>query len=146
MKIKKNPENQLFYRNSVKLQHNLNFGRMLAQKIIVSGKETLNQSKMSAIRSEEKTANQNQTLNETMPPEGEWKSPTFQPAITTSTPKLEPEVQQAQPQDCSWVQPPLGKTSTRMICPYCESDIWTRVESKPSLWAWIAGIALVCVG
>ena len=110
---------------------------MLAQKIIVSEKTTLNHSKMSANRSEE---DQNISLNQTMP---SGSSPTFQPPITTTSPKVEPEVQQeVQPE----VQPPLGKTSTRMICPYCESDIWTRVESKPSLWAWIAGIALVCVG
>ena len=96
---------------------------------------------MSAERSEKKTVDQ------TMPSEGDWSSPTFQPPITTSTPKLpevEPEVQQEA--EVLEVQPPLGKTSTRMICPYCSSKIWTRVETKPSLWAWVAGIALACIG
>ena len=96
---------------------------------------------MSAERSEKKTVDQ------TMPSEGDWSSPTFQPPITTSTPKLpevEPEVQQEA--EVLEVQPPLGKTSTRMTCPYCNNLIWTRVETEPSLWAWIAGIALVCVG
>ena len=111
---------------------------MLAQKIIVSGKGPQNQSKMSAETPEKKTVDQNTTLNETIPSEGKWMSPTFQPPITTSTPKL-PEMEQE-------VQPPLGKTSTRMICPYCSSKIWTRVETKPSLWAWVAGIALACIG
>ena len=96
---------------------------------------------MSAERSEKKTVDQ------TMPSEGDWSSPTFQPPITTSTPKLpevEPEVQQEA--EVLEVQPPLGKTSTRMTCPYCNCLIWTRVETKPSLYAWIAGIALACVG
>ena len=60
-------------------------------------------------------------------------------------PKVEPEVQQqeAEVPEC---QPPVGRTPTRIVCPYCHTLIWTRVESKPSLWAWIAGIALACVG
>ena len=93
---------------------------------------------MSANRSEE---DQNISLNQTMP---SGSSPTFQPPITTTSPEVKPEVQQEkiQPE----VQPPLGKTSTRMICPYCNSDIWTRVETKPSLLAWIAGIALAVIG
>ena len=104
---------------------------MLTQKIIVSRKTPLNQ--MSA-----KTKTPVKKNIDPMPSEGDWKSPTFQPPITTSTPKI-PKVEMD-------IQPPLRKTSTRMVCPHCECLIWTRVETKPSLWAWIAGIALFCVG
>ena len=43
-------------------------------------------------------------------------------------------------------QPRLGRESVRMICPICSQEMTTKVEGKPSIWAWITGIALLCVG
>ena len=44
-------------------------------------------------------------------------------------------------------QPRFGTDqSHRMSCPHCHEEIWTRVETKPSFWAWVAGICLCVVG
>ena len=43
-------------------------------------------------------------------------------------------------------QPRLGREPVRMICPVCSQEMTTKVEGKPSIWAWITGIALLCVG
>ena len=43
-------------------------------------------------------------------------------------------------------QPSFGRDPIQMICPYCSEEMLTKVESKPSIYAWIAGIALACVG
>ena len=42
--------------------------------------------------------------------------------------------------------PPLGKDPVHMICPHCSHEVWTEVETKPSIYAWISGIALALVG
>ena len=42
-------------------------------------------------------------------------------------------------------QPRLGREPVRMICPICSQEMTTKVEGKPSIWAWITGIALLCV-
>ena len=42
--------------------------------------------------------------------------------------------------------PPLGKDPVQMICPHCSHEVWTEVETKPSIYAWISGIALALVG
>ena len=42
--------------------------------------------------------------------------------------------------------PPLGKDPVHMICPHCSHEVWTEVETKPSIYAWISGIALAIVG
>ena len=43
-------------------------------------------------------------------------------------------------------QPSFGREPIQMICPYCSEEMWTKVESKPSVYyGWIAGIALACV-
>ena len=43
-------------------------------------------------------------------------------------------------------QPRLGKEPVRMICPVCSQEMTTNVEHKSSIYAWITGIALFCVG
>ena len=43
-------------------------------------------------------------------------------------------------------QPRLGREPVQMICPVCSQEMTTKVEGKPSIWAWITGIALLCVG
>ena len=43
-------------------------------------------------------------------------------------------------------QPRLGREPVRMICPICSQEMTTKMEGKPSIWAWITGIALLCVG
>ena len=49
--------------------------------------------------------------------------------------------------DCSPVsQPQLGRDPVRMICPVCSQEMTTKVERKPSIYAWITGIALFCFG
>ena len=39
-------------------------------------------------------------------------------------------------------QPPLGRNSSQMTCPYCSEEIWTQVETKRSLWNWLACLGL----
>ena len=43
-------------------------------------------------------------------------------------------------------QPRLGKEPVRMICPKCSQEMTTKVEHKPSIYAWMTGIALACFG
>ena len=43
-------------------------------------------------------------------------------------------------------QPRLGREPVRMICPVCSQEMTTKVEGKPSIYAWITGIALACFG
>ena len=43
-------------------------------------------------------------------------------------------------------QPQLGKEPVRMICPKCSQEMTTKVEHKPSIYAWMTGIALACFG
>ena len=38
-------------------------------------------------------------------------------------------------------QPRLGREPV-----ICSQEMTTKVEGKPSIWAWITGIALLCVG
>ena len=33
-----------------------------------------------------------------------------------------------------------------VICPSCETRVLTRVDEKPRILAWVASIALICVG
>ena len=39
-------------------------------------------------------------------------------------------------------QPPLGRNSSQMTCPYCSEEIWTQVETKRGLWNWLACLGL----
>ena len=39
-------------------------------------------------------------------------------------------------------QPPLGRQSSQMTCPYCSEEIWTRVETRRGLWNWLACLGL----
>ena len=41
-------------------------------------------------------------------------------------------------------QPSLTRQSTQMTCPHCNSEIWTEVETKQSIWACIAG-GILCL-
>ena len=43
-------------------------------------------------------------------------------------------------------RPSFGRHSTQMTCPNCNFEIWTRTETKQSIWAWLAGGALCLVG
>ena len=41
-------------------------------------------------------------------------------------------------------QPPLGRKSSRMTCPYCSEEIWTRVETHPGLMNWLC-LSCLCI-
>ena len=43
-------------------------------------------------------------------------------------------------------QPSFGREPIQMTYPYCSKEMQTDVENGPSIYAWIAGIALACVG
>ena len=43
-------------------------------------------------------------------------------------------------------QPSFGREPIQMTCPHCSKEMRTEVKSGPSSYAWIAGIALACVG
>ena len=43
-------------------------------------------------------------------------------------------------------QPSFGREPIQMTCPHCSKEMRTEVKSGPSIYSWIAGIALACVG
>ena len=43
-------------------------------------------------------------------------------------------------------QPRFGRDPVRMICSVCSQEMTTKVERKPSIYAWITGIVLFFCG